>query len=185
MRDILCLVVTCDSEHNTGDNANIEEPTRYLMSLSDAKVVAAATADTKGRRNVEFESDCRCRNSQPEMDAATSWGTANRSPRTYVQPSRSAGPVRRETTVTAGNTRMSSIPVFITPPPVPGGVASGQTHQNVHNLVPLLPSSVRKYVLVRCPVNSGRVTAAKTPPGSWAAGVHELECATTPAGATC
>ena len=27
---------------------------------------------------------------------------------------------------------------------VPGGVASGQTHQNAHNLVPLLPSSNKK-----------------------------------------
>ena len=29
--------------------------------------------------------------------------------------------------------------------PVPGGVTSGQTRQNAHNLVPLLPSSIRKF----------------------------------------
>ena len=29
--------------------------------------------------------------------------------------------------------------------PVSGGVASGQTHQNAHNLVPLLPSSIKRF----------------------------------------
>ena len=95
-----------------------------------------------GRRNVFVEIDCRCRNSWPEGRRNAS-GTTIRRPRTCENPSRSAGPGRKGTTGTAGNTRKSSI-IYCTAP-VPGGVASGQTHQNAHNLVPLLPSSIRRF----------------------------------------
>ena len=116
-----------------------------------------------GARLDKSTKDCRCRTSRHRRRRNAS-GTTIRRTRTCENPSRSAGPGRRGTTVTAGNPRMSSTPAFHNTAPVPGGVASGQTHHNVHNLVPLLPSSVRKFGLVRCPRNSGRATAAKTPP---------------------
>ena len=43
-------------------------------------------------------------------DAATSWGGTNR---TWTQPSRCSEPGKKETTVTAGNRRMPSVPVFL------------------------------------------------------------------------
>ena len=73
------------------------------------------------RRNVWRGPDGRCRNSWPEGRRNSS-GTTIRRPGTCENPSRSAGPGRRETTVTAGNTRMSSIPVLVTPPRKPAAL---------------------------------------------------------------
>ena len=47
------------------------------------------------------------------MDAAMSWGRANRSRRTLTPPPRSNEPGRKDTIVTAGNKRMTSVPVLL------------------------------------------------------------------------
>ena len=73
------------------------------------------------RRNAWRGPDCRCRNSWPE-GRRNAFGTTIRRPRTCENPSRSAGPGRRGTTGTAGNTRKSSIPVFIAPPRHPSAL---------------------------------------------------------------
>ena len=91
------------SERTTEDKANIEEPTKYQSDIA-------------------FQTRLSLPQQLTPRDAATSWGRSNRSPTTYVQPSRSAGPGGRETTVTAGNTRMSSIPKLITPPRNPAAL---------------------------------------------------------------
>ena len=171
VRDILCLVVSCDSEHTTEDNANIEEPTKYL-------------SDTVFQTRLSLPQQLTPRDAATvsTMDAATSWGRANRSPRTYVQPSRNAGPVRRETTVTAGNTRMSSIPVFITPP---GTRRRGQRADPSECTQPCpLAPFFRQQARSRALSSELRTRDGGQDSSSpQAAGVHELECATTPAGA--
>ena len=86
----------------------------------------------EGRRNVWRGIDCRCRNSWPERRRNAS-GTTIRRPRTCKNPSRSTGPGRRGTTETAGNTRKSSIPVFIAPPWYPAALPAVRPHQNVQH----------------------------------------------------
>ena len=141
--DILCLVVTSNSERTTEDNTNIEETIKHLVRyrISD-EIVAAATvghrdAATSGRIRIAAAATAG------QKDAATPQSRANRSPRTWTQPSRRSEPGKKETTVTAGNKRMTSVPVFLHRP---GSrrLASGRIRQKVLNLVSLLPSPVTK-----------------------------------------
>ena len=115
-------------------NARIDKSTKYCRCRNSWQ---------EGRRNVWRGIDCRCRNSWPERRRNAS-GTTIRRPRTCENPSRSAETGRKETTVTAGNTRAASVPVFFHRP---GSrrLASGRTRQNVRNLVSLLPSSIKKF----------------------------------------
>ena len=137
VRDILCLVVTCDSERTTEDNANIEEPTKYLSDIAfqtrlslpqqltprDAAMssMSRIAAELHGRRNVLEKSEPKSQNvratvtksrTREKEDNSDSW--------------------QHEDVLDSSVSHTA---------PVPGGVASGQTHQNVHNLVSLLPSS--------------------------------------------
>ena len=127
--------------------------------------------------------DCRYRDRWPEGRRNAS-GTMILSPRTCVNASGGAELERKETTVTAGNTRTTSVLVFVPPP---RHLAAGQRSDPSQSgqpclLAPSIHQEVRNRVLARCPVNSGRATAARTPPAHKPPASIELECATTPAG---
>ena len=108
-------------------------------------------------RNVWRGPDCHYRNSWPKARRNAA-GTTILSPRTCVNASGGAEPERKETTVTAGNTRTTSVPVFLPPPRYPAACQRSDPSESSQPclLAPSIHQEVRNRVLVRCPVNSGR-----------------------------
>ena len=111
-------------------------------ATSFVEIAAAATA---GQRDAATSNSSRTAAAATagERDTETS-RTTNRSPRTPTKPPRCIEPESKETGVTAGNKRKSSVPVFLHRP---GSrrLASGRIRQNVHNLVSFLPPTNKKF----------------------------------------
>ena len=133
-------------EHKTLAGAHSECATAATVGSKDpSSFVEIAAAATAGKRDAATSNSSRTAAAATagERDTETS-RTTNRSPRTPTKHPRCIESERKETGVTAGNKRKTSVPVFLHRPGSPR-LARGRTSQNVHNLVPSLPFFIRSF----------------------------------------
>ena len=119
------------------------------------------TSWQEGRRDVWRGPGCRCRNCWPERRRNAS-GTTIRRPRTSDRETNTKSGTREKgDNWTAGNTRMSSTPVFKTPPRTRRRCQRSDPSECTQQLVPLLPFFHQEVLKDR---RCGSPTAARTPP---------------------